>query len=378
MVSAMRHIVLAAVLLFAVSCGGPAHSATPAAASRPGATAAPSEGQASPKRNELTGLVAYVGGADPQVYLLDLATGESVQLTHLTAEDAQLTGSGPMRPALTCGFGPSALHWSPDGELLAFAYGGCETVVHVVDADGVSRRIGDGRNPAWSPQGNALVFEQNYPYLGEHGPESWPLLSVDLATDPAEPSILGEAAPGFFASSPSYSPDGTLIALSGPLPEGGNDPMATAAYVMTADGANIQLVARGVIPRGWSPDGRLIVLDPATGRSAALDIGSGASAAIAGGDPVEDVSADGSILASVIAGDRNGVRVYDPQGEVEAEVAGFAPTWKPDATAFLVNDVEAGVLGIFARGGTKLATYRLVAPLGGDYRARWRPTPTAP
>ena len=36
-------------------------------------------------------------------------------------------------PAISCGFGPSGLAWSPDGSRLAFNYGGCETVLWLVD-----------------------------------------------------------------------------------------------------------------------------------------------------------------------------------------------------------------------------------------------------
>src|SRR5687768_8787804 len=66
------------------------------------------------------GQLAYVAGDDPQIFVLDLATGESRQLTQLTADDAALTGFGPVRPAVSCFFGPSSLTWSPDGALLAF------------------------------------------------------------------------------------------------------------------------------------------------------------------------------------------------------------------------------------------------------------------
>lgn len=373
----MRRLAIAAMLLLA-SCGGPTPLPSSSSSGAPNPTVVPSAAEPDGAGAQLSGQVAYVGGADPQIYLLDLASGESVQLTHLTADDANLTGSGPLRPALTCGFGPTALRWSPGGERLAFAYGGCDTVVHLVDLEGTLQRVGDGRNPTWSPDGSSLVFEQNYPYLGVSGNESWPLLRVDTTVRDAAPVPLGDMALGLYAAAAAYSPDGTLLAFSGPPPEGGEDPMATAAYVMTREGREVRVVARGVTARGWLPDGRLIVLDPATGRSAALDVSSGDSAAIAGGDPVEEVSPDGWILAAVFEDGGNHVRLYDPRGEVAGDVRGLAPTWSPDGSAFLVNDVEAAVLGVFGTDGSELTTYDLVGPVGGDLRARWRPSPVAP
>ena len=79
------------------------------------------------------GEIAYVAGDDPQIFLLDLATGDSRQLTELGPKDAELSLAAPLQPALSCGFGPSSLAWSPDGSMLAFAYGSCDSVVYIVE-----------------------------------------------------------------------------------------------------------------------------------------------------------------------------------------------------------------------------------------------------
>ena len=110
---------LIAVLVACTSAPGP--SSEPRSG-RPTADATGSPLPSAKAGNVLDGQIAYVGGADPQIHLLDLASGESLQLTHLRPEHAELTGVGPMRPALSCFFGPSGLRWSPDGERLAFSY----------------------------------------------------------------------------------------------------------------------------------------------------------------------------------------------------------------------------------------------------------------
>lgn len=359
--------------------------ATPSAPATPAASAAatasiaatPSAASVAPSASEpaeLDGVVAYVGGADPQIHLLDLASGQSRQLTNLRPEDAELTASGPMRPVLTCGFGPTGLQWAPDGSRLAFAYGGCDKVVHVVDLDGTLQRIGGGRSPAWSPDGRRLVYEQNYPFMGMSADRAWPLLVVDMDGGDLTPRPLGEVGMGFFAGSPSYSPDGALLTFTGPLEPGSYDPMSSGAYVMRSDGADLMLAAPGAWSVGWLPDGRIIVNEPTMGGSSAVDPGSGDSTPVAGGDSVHAISPDGSLLLAMHVGDEGqGVRLYRVGGELVAEMGGFAPTWSPDGRALLVNDTDSGELLVIGVDGTELGRYELTTPVGGDQRARWQP-----
>lgn len=374
----MRLAPLLGLLLIVASCGTPNTSRTSAPSDGEAMPPASPAGTQPPPAGELDGLVAYVGGADPQIYLLDLGSGESRQLTQLRAEDADLTGSGPMRPVLTCGFGPSGLQWAPDGSRLAFAYGGCDGVVHVVDLDGTLQRIGDGQSPAWSPDGSQLAFGSNHLQMAGPIDGAWPLMVVDMAGGDMTPRPLGDVADGFYAGAPSYSRDGAMLAFTGPLP-GAEDPTASAAYVMRSDGADLALVAGPAVATGWLPDGRLIVIEPMTGRSSAVDLATGEFTPLAGGDPVEGVSPDGSLLlASAFVAERNRVRLYGVDGDLVGEIGGFAPSWNPDGTAFLVNDVEASTLLVVGTDGTELGSYQLVAPAGGDYRARWQPTPPTP
>jgi hypothetical protein len=372
-----RLIAVSALLLAACAVeptAPPSAASTSSAASGTAAPSAALDGATPPAPGEVDGLVAYVGGADPQIYLLDLGSGQSRQLTHMRPEDAELTASGPMRPVLSCAFGPSGLQWAPDGSRLAFAYGGCDSVVHVVDLEGTVQRIGDGRSPAWSPNGRQLAFGPNYPFLGVPADRSWPLLVVDIGGGDMTPRPLGDVPGGFYAGGPSYSADGVLLAFTGPMATGSEDPTASAAYAMRSDGSDLALVARGAWPVGWLPDGRLVVIEPATGRSSAANLGSGEFTPVAGGDPVEAISPDGSLLLASAIGDAgNRVRLYLVTGELVGEVNGFAPTWSPNGTAFLVNDVESGILLVFGVDGTELGRHELTGPVGGDQRARWQP-----
>jgi len=83
---------------------------------------------------------------DPEIFLLDLATGNLRQMTRNTVEDSN--------PA-----------WSADGLRLAFASAETRAGVHiiVINADGTNRReITQGnrvdRWPVWSPAGGRIVF----------------------------------------------------------------------------------------------------------------------------------------------------------------------------------------------------------------------------
>ena len=183
---------LIAVLVACTSAPGP--SSEPRS-DRPTADATGSPLPSGQAGNVLDGQIAYVGGADPQIHLLDLASGESLQLTQLRPEHAELTGVGPMRPALSCFFGPSGLRWSPDGERLAFSYGSCDAVIYAVDLEGNLTRIGDGRGAAWSHDGRFLVYGANVPYCaGPCGQPAEPgtldLQIVDLHADGVHGLVL--------------------------------------------------------------------------------------------------------------------------------------------------------------------------------------------
>ncbi len=374
----VRWLILAIALLVA-ACASPAASSpappsTSAAPSSPPSPAPSAEGT-EPSGAPTGGMIAYVAGMnDPQIHLLDLATGESRQLTNLQPEDAELTGEGPLRPVLSCGFGPYSLTWSPDGSLLAFTYGSCDTVVFVVDLEGATRRIGDGRSPAWSPDGSQLLYAANVPYMPCAGcqdpgaPGELELRTLDVAG--GEPTPFTADGSTALAGGPHYSPDGALIAFSGP-PQGEDPSVFGATYVIGVDGSGARLVADGGYPTGWLPDGRILISRESDGSVHALDLESGESAQV-GAAQTTSVSPDGTrsvAWTSDPVSGASGLQLLTNDGEILGETGGSFGAWAPDSSAFAVFGSDAG-LHLVSRDGETLASYE-IGPWGGA--AAWRP-----
>ena len=373
-----RTLALLLALLLTTACS-PAPDASLSAvaeSAEPSATEATEEG--------MHGQVAFVAGMDPQIYLLDLATGESRQLTRLAPEHAELRAEGPMRPVLSCGFGPISLAWSPDGSMLAFAYGGCETVLYIVDLDGELTRVADGRSPAWSPDGTRLVFSPNTPFCvdaagcGEPpAPGAWSLQVVDVADGGPEPLSLDPTLVS--AGQPHFSSDGSLIAFTGPLPRGEAEPeVFGAAYVMAEDGSNARLVARGAWSPGWLPDGRMLIVDEDTGDVHAIDLETTESTSLGGDAGPAVASPDGSRLLLTRSDPETGemsVVLSTIDGEAVARIAGYPAAWAPDSRAAVIfeSDEDGAALIFVGRNGEALGRYAVPHAANASNTAAWRP-----
>jgi Tol biopolymer transport system component len=383
-------IVLLATLL--ASCATPATTpALPSSAPTTPATAAPSDSHPNPSPSSaspspaptfasgIEGQLAYVAGLDPQIHLLDLATGESRQLTALRPEHAELSAFGPMRPALSCAFGPYGLAWSPDGEYLAFSYGSCESVVYVVDLDGELRRIGDGGGPAWSPDGTRLVHAVNVPYspcgagcLPEPEPGTWDLRVIDLADDGESRPLTVDGSTAA-ASSTIWSPDGSTIAYSAPPPPGAGSPGTYGAtYLIDASGGEPRFVGAGAYPMGWHPDGRLVVRMESDSSVRVVDLETGLSTGL-GPPETSTVSPDGSLVVSSGFDATTGASramLLDATGTTVAEVGVHALAWAPDSS--LLATLEDSAILIVGRDGARLASYPINAE-GAFGPGAWRP-----
>jgi len=147
--------------------------------------------------------------------------------------------------------------WSPDGQLIAYnSTEGDRThfAVWVTTPDGSMRRriIEDGRDVAWSPSGDKLVFVARV-IVG--GTTVGSAIRECRLSDSTITSLFGIPSDALY--SPAYSPDGTHIAfaMNQSLP---CEP--TQIWLMDADGTHAaQLtVAGGAHPR-WSPDGTRII-----------------------------------------------------------------------------------------------------------------------
>jgi Tol biopolymer transport system component len=371
-------ILLIATLL--ASCSAPAVPGDSASASPTPAPSLPASPKASPAAS-VNGQLAYVAGVDPQIHLLDLATGESRQLTELRPEHADVTASGPMRPALSCGFGPWGLTWSPDGEHLAFSYGSCDSVVYVVDLDGGLRRIGDGRGPAWAPDGSLIVHGVNMPYCPSGGgcqedpaPGVWDLRILDLAEDgESSPLTIDGSTAG--AGSATWSPDGSTIAYGAPPTRGeGEQDVFGATYVIGARGGEPRLVGPGALPVGWHPDGSLLVSMEDDSSVHAVDLVTGDTTPI-GPAQTSTVSPDASLIVTWVTNPVSGAMrsvLRDLDGKTLADFRGQPLAWALDSSALAAIDHETSSILVVGADGSLVATHRIEAA-GGGGTGSWRP-----
>jgi TolB protein len=146
--------------------------------------------------------------------------------------------------------------WSPDGSQILFArevdLGGnaFESSLHVVNADGTNERqltdvtaiVGYA---AWSPDGSQIAFSRR-PMPSSGLPSSydppWDIWIMDA--DGANQRAL-TTDQTWSELSPTWSPDGTLIAFAGNASDG------FGIYVMNADGTGIRRIAGPVPVGGW-------------------------------------------------------------------------------------------------------------------------------
>lgn len=369
-----------ALLLLAVLLASCSATATPGQSASAVAAPSPSDQPtSSPDAAGIGGQLAYVAGMDPQIHLLDLATGESRQITELLPEHAELTAAAPMRPALSCGFGPWGLTWSPDGEHLAFSYGACDSVVYVVNLDGELRRVGDGRSPAWSPDGTRLLHGVNLPWtpcgagcLPDPDRGAWDLRVLDLA-EPGEsrPFTVDGSTAG--AGSMRWSPDGTTIAYGAPPPpDAGPQSAFGATYLIDAAGGAPRLVVEGALPVGWHPDGRLLVSREEDSSVHAIDLGSGDSTPIAPAQTstvAPDASRTVAWTVDPVTG-ATGALLLDADGRTLADFRGQALAWAPDSS--MLAALDAWTILLVSRDGSLLATYP-IEPGGAGGVGGWRP-----
>jgi TolB protein len=141
--------------------------------------------------------------------------------------------------------------WSPDGKKIAFASDRDGTLhVYVMDADGsnvnqVTKGDAASRVPTWSADGKTIAFCR----AAENGSQ---ICTVDAAGGEAKPVGVGDGW------DPAFSPDGKKILFTS-----FRDGDGFRLYVMDADGSNIKRLTDDPNPVGyvypaWSPDGKKI------------------------------------------------------------------------------------------------------------------------
>lgn len=164
---------------------------------------------------------------------------------------------------ITAGHSPA---WSPDGTKLVFStrecgydyyyYAFCSGGLMIVDPEtrefSIPPNAGDGFDPAWSPNGNEIVFARCC--SGTWGGAQLFLLRLDgspsgSAIPLVMPSVL-------YAEHPAWSPDGQRIAFSC-----GIDAEHLDICVVRSDGSGLVRLTTGLtldLQPAWSPDGSRI------------------------------------------------------------------------------------------------------------------------
>ncbi len=271
--------------------------------------------------------VAYVSGAgaNDDLFLLDLTTGETERLTSLTA--------GAARP-----------RWAPGGARLVFesSQGGNSDLWSLELGSGESRQLTTAPardfEPAWSPEGDALAFTSN---RADGEAEVWRLTLG--AEEPARVTFQG-------GTRPRWHPSGERLLFQS---AGGGDGRMQVWEIDLASGETVALTdgPYGAVAE-YSPDGEDLVFQEHTGEHFEVRLQSRAGApALALGEGLDEETRprwapSGGRVAYLYgsAGTRDLVVVSVDGDErrivsqPEAAVSDYA--WTPDGEALVFSQVE--------------------------------------
>jgi TolB protein len=188
---------------------------------------------------------------------------------------------------LTSGGGGYNPDYSPDGREIVFErrFGGVRPdAIVVMGSDGSSPALvettcsadpclGDN-SPAWSPDGNRLVFERAFgPIIKDEASGGLDLVTAN-ADGSGEQLILDVAGNAREPHDAQWSPDGTRIAVN-MLNIKARPRNGSAIYVLNADGSDFHRITPLRLNAGspdWSPDGKRIVFNSSYEGQAAVEI----------------------------------------------------------------------------------------------------------
>ncbi len=218
--------------------------------------------------------------------------------------------------------------WSADGRFIAFDDGQNLTGsqlpipngdIYVMNADGSGLRIvplvGEASAPSWSPDGSRVAVAASRP--GRAPGIAW----LDLDSGDLTP-VTTNPYQGWWDAEPAVSPDGTLIAfirVKGLIERGGQRNLA-ALFVVNDDGSGLRRLTSWRTDAGtpdWSPDGTRIAFNSSD------HFGSRAT-------QIEVIDADGSGRQTLTDGG--------------AGIRSFWPTWSPDGSAIAFTRIDEQLL----------------------------------
>ncbi len=318
-----------------------------------------------------------------KIFIRDMATGETRQVTEGPADDVQAS-------------------WSPDGRSLAFVRSSSETGKmssddlfgnFVTGGDIWRLDIGAGTattliegafHPAWSPDGKRLAF-----YAGWAGPRRiW--IADERGRNPRQ--ITTDRSEAVDHVEPAWSPDGARIVYRR-REKSKSDiqvvDLVTAAVIWLTDDDYRDLNAR------WSPDGASIIFSSYRGGGQNLwrqpvDASGRPSRSAdqlttgAGNDVQPALSPDGGQVGFVVLGinsdlwrlaldPETGQRAGEPERVVSTSREDSRGAWSPDGTMLAFNSDRTGDMNIWLKSFRDGSERRLTSGSGGDYQPCWSP-----
>ena len=257
----------------------------------------------------------------------------SVEVAGYRSNLCLINPNGTRRMRLTQGRRQDAYaSWSPDGRRLAFGREASPRVVGsqegrnrrilVMGPNRVSTNISDApagfpgdSYPSWSPDGTLIAITDLPWRFGQ--PSLWV-----MGGDGSDRRMLVEQA-----AEADWSPDGRLIAydaLSGPVLA------PTGVAIIGVDGTGRRLLAAGGWSPAWSPDGATIAFERSAGIFTISPDGSGERLLLPGARGAA-WSPDGARIAFVRGGD---LYVADADGSnvrqlTRTRAQEYAPAWQP-------------------------------------------------
>ena len=239
-------------------------------------------------RPQLSGTVAYdtdAGQSQPELRLLSLASGRTVELhaapsmvvqPSWSPDGSEIAFAGQrgnentniyvadrdgshLRELTHFRHGATQPAWSPDGKILAFEKDAGIDLIRLSDGH-IHALVGQGSDPSWAPSGRELVFDRE---LNRGESEALFTIRLDGAGRKRLTNLPGEQR------WPAWSPNGREIAFDWYTPGG------ESLYLIRTDGTHLRRVTPGVVPNGrpaWSPDGRYLLLLPNTNGGSAVEV----------------------------------------------------------------------------------------------------------